>query len=78
MRNNRNVVFVLDGTCNRNCTWAATHTLAGKQAVVQLLIDKLAVVRGDIYKSRVKFLQGIDGAEECCSTISLQWRKNLK
>ncbi len=50
VRDDRNVVLVLDGTCNGDGARAATHTLASQETVFQFLVYILAVVCGNVDK----------------------------
>ena len=78
VRDDRDVVLVLDSTSDGNRTRTTAHTLASEQAVLQLLIHILAMMSGDVDEARTKLFQGVDGAEESRRAIALQWRKNLE
>lgn len=78
MRDHRNIVFVLYGSCNGNGTWTSTHTLTGQQTVLEFLVYVLAVVRRDVDEAWVKLLQTVDGAEQSCCSIALEWGQYLE
>ena len=60
-------------------TWCtATHTLTSEETVFQFLIYILAVVCGYVDKPWVEFLEAVDGAEQRCCAITLEWWQNLE
>ena len=78
VRDDRDIVFVLDGAGDGYCARAATHTLTSEETVFQFLIYILAVVCGYVDKPWVEFLEAVDGAEQRCCAITLEWWQNLE
>ncbi len=50
VRDDRDVVLVLDSACDGNGARAAAHTLASEETVFQFLVNILAVVCGNVDK----------------------------
>ena len=64
VRDDRDVVLVLDCACDGNGTRAATHTLTSEETIFQFLVNILAVVCGNVDKPWVEVLEAVDCAEE--------------
>ena len=78
VRDDRDVVLVLDGACDGNGARAATHTLTSEETVFQFLVNILAMVCGNVDKPWVEVLEAVDGAEESRSAITLERWQNLE
>ena len=78
VRDDRDVVLVLDCACDGNGTRAATHTLTSEETIFQFLVNILAVVCGNVDKPWVEVLEAVDGAEESRSAITLERWQNLE
>ena len=78
VRDDRDVVLVLDCACDGNGARAATHTLTSEETVFQFLVNILAVVCGNVDKPWVEVLEAVDGAEESRSAITLERWQNLE
>ena len=78
MRHRRNAIFVLDSGSDRHGsgTFPDIHLL--EAAIRQGLVDKLAVVGGDINVLRIKLFQFINHIIHLLNTVALQGRQNLK
>ena len=78
VRNDRNIVLVLDGSCNGNGTRTSAYALARQQTVFQFLVNVFAVMCRNVDKPRGIILQAVDGAEQGCCSVTLEWRQNFE
>ena len=78
VRDDRDIVLVLDCACDGNGARAATHTLTSEETIFQFLVNILAVVCGNVDKPWVEVLEAVDGAEESRSAITLERWQNLE
>ena len=78
MRNHRNAVTVLQGSRNGHRARTPAYGQAFQQPVVHLLIDKLAVVGGDVDVLRSEVFQLVDGVEQCFRPVAFERWQHLK
>ena len=72
MRNDRKMIFLLNGSCNSDGAWAAAHTLTLQQTVLQFLIHIFRMVGRDIDVFRTELLQLVYRVEEFLCAHALQ------
>ena len=76
--NNRYAITLLYGRSNGNGARTSANAVAFVLSVVQLAVNELAVMGGNVDVIWVKLAQAINGTKQLCRAIAFEWWQHLE